>query len=143
MDTNMENYKNKHNLEILVVLDQAWHVKLVLTVVVILIRVRGSASEGHQLGLFCRDLNLDGVAEHCKTLDQDLLAGDQLLAGRLAHFLHLLEQAGYVLDLLVSALLRYRVHDHPEVFGKLLQLARDLHNCSQILLTLLALFHLK
>ena len=105
MDTNVKNYKNKHNLEIPVVLDQAWHVKLVLTVVVILIRVGGSSSERHQLGFFCRDLNLDGVAQHCKALDQDLLAGDQLLAGRLAHLLHLLQQVGDVLDLLVGALL--------------------------------------
>ena len=139
----MKSYKNIHNVEIPdILLDEAWHVKLVLTVFLV-VGIGGSARERHQLGLFCRDLNLDGVAEHRKALDQDLLTGDQLLAGRLAHLLHLLEQVGDLLDLLVGALLRYRVHDHPEVFGKLLQLARDLHNCSQILLTLLALFHLK
>ena len=72
-----------------------------------------------------------------------MLAHDELLAGRLAHLLHLLQQAGDRLDLLGRALLRDRVHDHPEVLRQLLQLLRGLQDRDQVLLAFLALFQLK
>ena len=72
-----------------------------------------------------------------------MLAHDELLAGRLAHLLHLLQQVGDRLDLLGRALLRDRVHDHPEVLRQLLQLLRGLQDRDQVLLAFLALFQLK